>query len=179
MKFKYSIQTGFTLIELVTVIGILALLASATIAIINPVEQFRKAQDAKRKSDLAQIQKALEVYYQDYRHYPYTCDGQISHDPECSPGSIDIKEWGKEWTPYIELLPKDPSESKNYGYWTDNDDPQSYAIYASLDRAENDKQACNPDAPTTPCQNSTGDPVISCGADAICTYGVSSPNISP
>ena len=56
---------GFTLVELITAIGVLAILVSTVIAVINPLEQFNKAQDAKRKADLAQIQRALEVYYQD------------------------------------------------------------------------------------------------------------------
>ena len=33
-------------------------------------EQFKKADDTKRKSDLAQIQRALEAYYQDFGMYP-------------------------------------------------------------------------------------------------------------
>ena len=61
---------GFTLIELIVVIGIIALVATATIAVLNPFGQFQKARDARIKSDLSQLQKALETYYQDKGGYP-------------------------------------------------------------------------------------------------------------
>src|SRR5258708_13026190 len=63
-------SSGFTLVELLTVVGIVGILLVAAILILNPVAQFQKANDAKRKSDLTQIQKALETYFNDYEKYP-------------------------------------------------------------------------------------------------------------
>lgn len=165
-----AIRNGFTLVEVITAIGVVAILASAVIAAINPLEQFQKSQDSKRKSDLAQVQRALEVYYNDYDRYPSSnASGQIvvandTNDPN--------KEWGTSWSPYMDVLPIDPVQSKDYGYWADTDG-QSYALYASLDREDKDPQVCA----VLPCNNASSNGVI-CGSGR-CNYGVSSPNIAP
>lgn len=58
---KYGTSSlGFTLVELLIVIAIIGLLASGLMMILNPVAQIQKANDARRKSDLGQVQKALE-----------------------------------------------------------------------------------------------------------------------
>ena len=56
---------GFTLIELILVIGIIGVLVSATLIFIDPKAQLDKSRDGRRKSDLAQIVKAIEEFYQD------------------------------------------------------------------------------------------------------------------
>lgn len=162
-------RRGFTLIELLVVIAVIGILAGGIIAIVNPAAQFQKAQDSRRKSDLAQIQKAFETFYQDNGKYPDSIDNKIkSLDEEDT-----AVEWGNPWLPYMGNLPKDPSSAKNYVYSSSNG--QTYYLYASLDRGGSDPQACHSDG--TKCDNV---PVsASCGSDAICNYGVSSPNVSP
>lgn len=54
-------KKGFTLVELLVVIAIIGLLA--TIAFISLNSARGKARDAKRVSDIRQIQTALELYY--------------------------------------------------------------------------------------------------------------------
>jgi prepilin-type N-terminal cleavage/methylation domain-containing protein len=51
---------GFTLIELLVVIAIIGILASVILASLNSARS--KANDARRKSDLAQIATALQLY---------------------------------------------------------------------------------------------------------------------
>jgi type II secretory pathway pseudopilin PulG len=51
--------------------SILAMIAMATL---DPISQFQKSSDARKKSDLSQIQKALEVYYEDAGRYPANPD---------------------------------------------------------------------------------------------------------
>src|SRR5690606_1210190 len=46
---KLQAQSGFTLIEIITALGVLTILATIILAAVNPIEQFRKAQDARRK----------------------------------------------------------------------------------------------------------------------------------
>ncbi len=162
---------GFTLVELITAIGVLAILVSTVIAVINPLEQFNKAQDAKRKADLAQIQRALEVYYQDYHRYPYSIQSKISTDNT----PTGVIQWGTTWSPYMDVLPVDPSSSKRYVYWSDNTG-QSYALYMALDRGSKDPQACNGG---NACDNASANGLICGGTSVPCTYGVTSPNISP
>lgn len=57
---------GFTLIELIIVIAVLGILAVAVLSAINPLEQIRKANDARRKSDGAEMLSALERYTSSY-----------------------------------------------------------------------------------------------------------------
>ncbi len=52
-------QSGFTLIELMVVIGILVLLLSITVIAINPARQFARANNTKRRNDVGQISAAI------------------------------------------------------------------------------------------------------------------------
>jgi type IV pilus assembly protein PilA len=53
---------GFTLIEVLLVIAMLAILASIVIIAINPGKQFASARDAQRQSDVYSILNALHQY---------------------------------------------------------------------------------------------------------------------
>lgn len=61
-------KRGFTLIELLVVIAIIGMLSSVILASLNTARQ--KARDARRLSDMKQIQTALELYYDTNRAYP-------------------------------------------------------------------------------------------------------------
>ncbi|MBI5733334.1 MAG: prepilin-type N-terminal cleavage/methylation domain-containing protein [Candidatus Kerfeldbacteria bacterium] len=52
--------TGFTLVELLVVISIIALLSTLAIVALNSARQ--KSRDAKRVADIKQIQTGLEMY---------------------------------------------------------------------------------------------------------------------
>lgn len=127
------------------------------LAVLNPTEQFKKANDARKKSDLSQISKALEAYYENNGTYP-TSD---------SNGLISGVAWGANWQPYMNQIPKSPSGS--YAYKQTGGD--TYYLYASLERT-GDSSLCNSDG--SACPNSTG---LNCGG--VCNYGISSPNVSP
>jgi len=58
---KYIYQSGFTLLELLVVIGIISLLVGLGSVSYSTAQ--KKARDAKRKSDLQAIQSSLEQYY--------------------------------------------------------------------------------------------------------------------
>jgi len=57
---------GFTLVELLLAIGIVAVLASITIAAMNPNKQIRDARNAQRRSDVNTILNAVYQYMLDY-----------------------------------------------------------------------------------------------------------------
>ncbi len=55
-------KKGFTLLELLIVIAILAVLGAITIFLLNPAETLKKARDSQRISDLSTIKTALGIY---------------------------------------------------------------------------------------------------------------------
>ncbi len=64
----YKKNKGFTLIELLVVIAILGLLA--TIVAVSLTSARARARDARRVSDIRQIELALELYYAAHSQYP-------------------------------------------------------------------------------------------------------------
>ena len=67
-KHGFSKQNGFSLIEILVVIGIIGILA--TLLIPNLIGVRQRARDSQRKSDIRQIQSALELYRADNAAYP-------------------------------------------------------------------------------------------------------------
>lgn len=65
-------KKGFTLIELLVVIAIIGLLSTLAVVALNNARQ--KARDARRLSDVKQIQTALELYYNDVGIYATSTD---------------------------------------------------------------------------------------------------------
>jgi len=53
---------GFTLLELLIVIAIIAVLSVALVFVLNPAETLKKSRDAQRISDLSAIKTALGLY---------------------------------------------------------------------------------------------------------------------
>jgi len=171
---------GFTLLELVVVVAVLAIISVTVLTVLNPIAQFQKANDGKIKSDLAQIQRAMESYYQDTGRYPNFATGtdgkqyeiQTIADPNVG------NAWGDPWTPYMDFLPKSPGyPARTYVYYS-TDNGQSYYLYANLERGVYDSQACNKG---NACESlsSNGIPDNQCGGTGGCNYGVASPNVNP
>jgi len=181
-----SKSSGFTLIELVVSIGILAVISVGVLTILNPMEQIKKANDAKRKADLAQIQRVLEGFYQDNGRYPYSTDpsdpslcGNSNPCPNYRIVSLaadnPVRDWGTSFQPYINALPKDSNSSYSYVYYSPaSSNGQTYYLYASLERGGKDPSTCYPGSNNNlKCANAPA----SCGG--VCNYGVSSPNTNP
>ncbi len=61
-------RKGFTLIELLVVIAIIGLLSTLAVVALNNARA--KGRDARRLSDIKQIQTALELYFNDCNTYP-------------------------------------------------------------------------------------------------------------
>ena len=52
-------KSGFTLLEILLVVGIIAILAGIVIVAINPAKQLATVRNTERKSDIKQINNAL------------------------------------------------------------------------------------------------------------------------
>ncbi len=183
-------QKGFTMVELLISIGVLAILAVFALAAVNPIDQFKKARDSQRKSDLAQLQRVLEQYYQDWGHYPPNDSTYHLEDEKTNP--VTVISWGGAggWTPYMDLVPKDPDSSRTYLYYSTNSG-QQYYIYTSLERGPLDSATCkatnaqckaNPNSTYCNCTvAATLTTATFCGTTTLapCNFGVTSSNTTP
>ena len=122
-------ESGFTLIELLTVIVIIGVLTGLLTVSYFSVRQ--RGRDAQRKSDIKQIQSALELYRADNDTYPtslntgpgpysYNC---VSNVPLVNPAGT---------TTYMSKIPCDPT-STNGIYRYQQNSSTTYIIVACLD----------------------------------------------
>jgi general secretion pathway protein G len=172
-KFTRAISEGFTLIEIIVVLALLGIVATTVFAAINPFSQIQKSNDAHRKADLESLQHALELYYQDKGGYPpSSANYQIQ-------SGVTTLTWGSAWQPYMATLPKDPTITNNYVYYSPpSASGQTYYLYANLQRGANDPQACKKGNACTSIGSAAGFPTANaCGGT--CNYGVSSSNVAP
>lgn len=125
---------GFTLIEFLVIIFIIGLISSVSITSLNSIRE--RTRDAKRLANITQIQKALELYYQDNDHYPpVSAAASGSNEADCG---LDNK-WcilENELSSYI-ILP----HYDNYGayYYDSNldDNYQTYGLSCNLEHSSN------------------------------------------
>lgn len=90
---------GFTLVELLIVVGLIGILMGAVVAVLNPAKFFADSRDARRKSDLGVIQAALEMYYAQNSAYP-----------------TGAPPFGGAWDPYLRQVPQEPQAGRSYCY---------------------------------------------------------------
>lgn len=112
-------QKGFTLIELLVVIAIIGLLSTLAVVSLNNARQ--KSRDAKRVSDIKQVQTALELYYNDHNGYPATLGTSIVG--ASTAGSVT----------YMAAVPTNPSP--NGSTYTYSGAPSTYTLTYTLEAA--------------------------------------------
>lgn len=98
---KSSSQSGFTLIEIMVVMVIIAILASLIVPrVINRPDEARRV---AARTDIATIDQALKLYRLDNGRYPSTEQGlnALVTKPVAEPVPGN-------WKPYLDFLPKDP-----------------------------------------------------------------------
>lgn len=73
---KFKIQRGFTLVELLVVLVIIASLLSVVLP--RYIKSLDKAEESALKSDLATIRISIDRFYSDKGRYPKTLDELVS-----------------------------------------------------------------------------------------------------
>jgi len=108
-KMNNKHNRGFTLIELLVVVAIIGILSSVVLASLNSARA--KGRDARRLSDMRQVQIALEMYYDSNGFYPNPGWGWRG---ECNAyGGLTPNNVVPGLTPtYISTFPSDPTMDK-------------------------------------------------------------------
>ncbi|HTK33378.1 MAG TPA: type II secretion system protein [Candidatus Paceibacterota bacterium] len=116
--FNNSARRGFTLVELLIVISIIAILTGIIVTSLTASKS--KSRDSQRVSDINQIQLALEQYFDRCGQYPTSLDTSQG----CAAGVT--------FGSYISVVPKDPSTGNVYDYLI-NTNQTDYVLHALLE----------------------------------------------
>jgi prepilin-type N-terminal cleavage/methylation domain-containing protein len=77
---------GFTLVELLVVIGILGILAAGLLATIDPLEQLKKGTDNNKRQATVEVVNAVTRYYASHQAWPW--DTAASGGGDCN-GNVE------------------------------------------------------------------------------------------
>ena len=136
---KNKKQAAFTLVELIIAMAIIAILTGLTIRYFGTVQN--KTRDSRRKQDIQAIASALEMYYNDFDHYPYAQGGLMMG---CGENAAEACQWGDVFqntsngTLYMAEIPKDPGGAQYF--YLAAAQGENYQLFAFLENEE-DEQA--------------------------------------
>lgn len=128
---------GFTIVELLIVIVVIAILAAISVVAYNGVQE--RARDSSRISKLSQIEKAIELYYSDNGRYPpithglgseTTCGSQTENWGHCD----RLKHLADALAPYMTIDPTTLSDATQgqYYYSYDSQTDDNYQTYGLM-----------------------------------------------
>jgi len=165
-------RDGFTLIEILIVVAIIAILASVVLVGLGPTQQ--AGRDARRLSDLHEVQTGLELFYNKCGYYPGSApsgacnNGATSgYSTGASPMNAALVDAGLN----ITTVPEDPSNAGThvYGYATNGASASQYVLTTVLENTNNSIFTSYTPLTTTQIGVYTsGDPVGTCEAPEYC-----------
>lgn len=150
---------GFTLLELVIVIGILAVLGAISVLVLNPAQLFAQARDTTRIEDMGVLRNALALYVSTVSTptmgvsatcyvssslvTAINCGGRhvgtnatFPTNPRLVNGSgwIPVDMGAVSGGPALSVLPLDPTNSADYFYsYANNDTAKTYELNAKME----------------------------------------------
>ena len=117
-----NIRKGFTLLEILLVVAIIAILAGIVIVAINPAKQLGNTRDAQRRSDILTLYKAVNEYIIDNGFVPPVITSTLT--PICNTGvngigattCLDVVDLSLLVPTYVSSIPRDPQATSTAGY---------------------------------------------------------------
>lgn len=138
-----STRSGFTLLEILLTIGIIAVLATVVVVSLDPVERFKDARNSRRLADIESILSAVHQYVIDNQgSYPGgmdTTERQIGTassgcaiDGVCSVSTTECLDLGTTLERYLKNIPFDPENgsSSRTHYSVQLDDNNIVTVHA-------------------------------------------------
>ncbi len=127
-------KKGFTLIELLVVIAIIGLLSTLAVVALGSARQ--KSRDAKRLSDMKEVQTALELYYTDNNNYPTSATAITLGST--SDACLNATGWHATGAtacpnPYMGQVPHDPTNSGSEIYKYISANGSTYTVSTTLE----------------------------------------------
>ena len=128
MKKIVSLKKGFTLLEILLVVGIIAILAGIVILAINPAKQLADTRNAQRRSDILAILNGVYQYEIDKNGAAPTTVGTtgtcttdptniISTSSATTTAAVDLYDYLVTGSStYLNAIPKDPLAATSSGY---------------------------------------------------------------
>lgn len=169
INMKINKKSGFTLVELLIVMAIMAILITVISGSFRNIQL--KSRDARRKNDLSSISKALNMYYTDVGNFPMESDKYgINLNGLMNNGDRFYIDANDKEIVYMVEIPKETAAGlKNYKYVV-SDTGKSFKLFANLENGEDGSCLKSGESNITFFENVFN---IEMG----CIYGVSSSNV--
>jgi len=114
-------KSGFTLVELIVVVGIIGLLSA--LAVVSLSRQQARSRDSRRVGDITNINTALQSYIAEKLEPPVSASDYDNWDMSSSPttgsGATDFIS-GISSSGYMTRVPVDPINNATADYWWQN-----------------------------------------------------------